>query len=77
MIDTLNAGEGELTEVGGKLEGSKGKNTLTKYFNDEGHEVEAKLEANFGTGFIQTDVTVGEEIKIKALEGKMFEITGR
>jgi|HubBroStandDraft_4_1064222.scaffolds.fasta_scaffold13661_3 hypothetical protein len=77
VIDTLNAGEGELTEVGGKLEGSKGKNTLTKYFNDEGHEVEARLEANFGTGFLQADVTVGEEIKIKALEGKMFEITGR
>jgi hypothetical protein len=79
VIHTLNAGkEGEeLAEVGGKLEGSKGKNTLTKYFNDEGKEVNAFLEANFGTGFIQCDVVVGEEIKIKALEGKMFEITGR
>lgn len=76
VLSTLNAGTGEITEIGGKLEGSKGKNTLTKFFNDAGTEIEAKLESNFGTGFLQSDEVVGEEVKTPALEGKMFEITG-
>jgi hypothetical protein len=77
VVAALNAKEGELTEVGAKFEGEKGKNKLTSYFNDEEKKVEAKLEANFGVGFLQSDQVVGEEVKLKALEEKMFEVTGR
>ncbi len=67
----------EVTELCGKLEGNgKGKNTLTEWENDKGEKVKAILEDNFGTGFVQTAEEVGEEICPKALEGKMFTVTG-
>jgi Trypsin len=79
VIAALSAGKEseELTEIGAKLEGSKGKNTLTQYLNDSKEEVKAVLEANFGTGFTQTAGTLGEEIKTAASESKMFTITNR
>jgi hypothetical protein len=60
--------------ITGALEGKNGKNTLTKYDNDEGNSVECKLEANFGTGFLQAAEIVGEPIHIVSLESKMFTI---
>lgn len=75
-LASLNASSSaDLTEVGGSLESDKkGKNLLTKYFNDEEKEVECKLLSNVGGGFAQSSEAVGEEIKLKALEKKMFEI---
>jgi hypothetical protein len=75
------AGE-EVTELCGKLEGNgKGKNNLQEFENDKGEKVKAILEDNFGTGFLQLAVEVtgestGNEVCAKALEKKMFEITG-
>ena len=79
VIAALSAGKEseELTEIGAKLEGAKGKNTLTKYLNDSKEEVKAVLEANFGTGFTQAAEILGEEIKPAASESKMFTITKR
>lgn len=76
-LSSLEAGEGEITKISGELTGKEGKNTLTKYFNDEGKEVSCKLESEFGTGFKQSAEIVREPIPLEALEGKMFEITGR
>ncbi|MFI4985143.1 MAG: hypothetical protein ACHQAV_04040 [Solirubrobacterales bacterium] len=73
-IASLNAAEGEITEVGDKLEGAKGKNALETYLNDEGKEVKGIIEANFGTGFVQADEAFGEEVKLAAVESKMFEL---
>jgi hypothetical protein len=55
----------------------KGKNTLTKYLNDNGEETEGILEANFGTGYLQASEEVGEAIHFSVLEKKMFLISGR
>jgi hypothetical protein len=60
--------------VTSELLGEKGKNTLTKYDNDEGNQVGCKLEANFGTGFLQAAEVIGEPIHIVSLESKMFTI---
>ncbi|MFI5091262.1 MAG: hypothetical protein ACHP7P_14530 [Terriglobales bacterium] len=69
------ANELEVKAIKAKLEGDKkGKNTLTKYFNDEGKEVECKLLLDIGTGFKQSSVEVGETVLLEALEKKMFTI---
>jgi hypothetical protein len=80
MLSSLNGAgtEGsELTSIKGLLSGKTGKPELTEYLNDGGTIVGAKLEADFGTGFLATDVSVAAEITATALEGKMFVITTR
>src|ERR1700738_910621 len=57
-LSTLEAAEGELSESTGELKGSKGKNNLTEYYNNEGKLVKCILESNFGTGFQQSDEVV-------------------
>lgn len=59
---------GELTGNG------KGKNTFLKDINDTPEEVEGKLEANFGTGFLQASEEVAEPVHLVVLEKKMFSI---
>jgi hypothetical protein len=80
-LSSLNAGSSEaseLTEIGGQLKGSgTGKPSLTTYYNVEGKATKAKLEANFGSGFVEAAEEVEAEFKPKALESKMFVITGR
>jgi hypothetical protein len=66
----------ELTSLKGTLLGSNGKPELTEYLNDGGTIVGAKLESDFGTGFLVSDESVGE-VTATALEGKMFVITTR
>jgi|SRR5580700_5606791 hypothetical protein len=59
----------------GELTGNeKGKNTFLKYVNDTPAEVEGKLEANFGTGFLQASEETAEPVHLVVLEGKMFSI---
>jgi len=79
VLSTLEAGKEseDLTQASGELKGKNGKPTLTEYYNDNGETVKAKLEANFGSGFQEADENVGEKVTLKALEGKMFVITGR
>jgi NAD-dependent DNA ligase len=81
-LASLNAGSGESTElqeIGDVLKGNgKGTPNITTYFNDKGETEKAKLEANTGAGFVEADEEEEEgEVKTKALEGKMFVITGR
>jgi hypothetical protein len=66
----------EVTLATGELTGSKGKNTLTKFDNAEGTgTVECKLESNFGTGFLQSDEVIGEQVHLLALNSGMFKIS--
>jgi hypothetical protein len=44
------------------IKGEKGKQELTKYFNDEEKEVAASLKANFGLGFEAADENVAEAV---------------
>jgi streptogrisin C len=67
----------EYTSLKGKLSGSGGKPELTEYLNDGGTVVGAKLEADFGAGYVTSDESVAEEVTATALEGKMFVIKPR
>jgi hypothetical protein len=58
----------------GVLHGSKGTPELTKYFTDTS-EGEAKLESNFGSGFLAIDVNVAKGGDLHTLEGKSFSVT--
>jgi hypothetical protein len=67
----------DFTELcGSALGDNKGKNTVTKYLEDAGNSAEAKIEANFGTGFHQGAEEV-PEICPEALGGKMFQVLNR
>jgi len=68
-------GEEDQTELSGTLTGNgEGKPTLTTYYNDNKEEVKAKLETNFGTGYKESAEEITGEVKVKALEGKMFKM---
>ncbi|MFI5091748.1 MAG: hypothetical protein ACHP7P_17065, partial [Terriglobales bacterium] len=67
----------DVTKVTGKLESDKkGKNLLTKYYNNEGKLVGCILLSAFGKGleFLQSSEAVGEAVPLEALESKMFTI---
>ncbi|HEX3911829.1 MAG TPA: hypothetical protein VHW67_14120 [Solirubrobacteraceae bacterium] len=49
----------DITESTSEFKGSKGKQTKTKYFNEAGEEVSAKLSANFGLGSESVDFNLG------------------
>jgi hypothetical protein len=67
----------ELTNLAGSLTGNgKGVPALKVFYNDAGEAKEAKLESNFGAGFVQTAEETGS-VSAKALEGEMFVITSR
>src|ERR1700683_4647654 len=75
MLSSLNGAgtEGsELASLSGALGGSGGKPELTEYLNDGGTIVSARLELDFGTEFLQSDVSVQAEVTAMASEGKMF-----
>jgi hypothetical protein len=68
------SGTEQTTLALGALHGSKGVPELTKYFTDTS-EGEAKLESNFGSGFLASDENVEKAADLHALEGKSFTIT--
>jgi hypothetical protein len=81
-FNTENKKETEdFTQLCGELKGNtKGVNKLTKYLNDEGKEVEGKLEDNFGNGFVQSAEEVEEEVCAKILPtslGLMVSVLNR
>jgi hypothetical protein len=69
----------ELTEVGESLTGNgAGIPTFKFYYSDAGVAQEAKLESNFGAGFVRAAEEIGGVIGLTAHEGgPMFVITGR
>jgi hypothetical protein len=69
----------ELTSLSAVLNGNeKGIPTFNVFYNDEGLPRLAKLESNFGAGFVQTaEETGAAPVTTFALEGKMFNITSR
>ena len=81
VISSINAGteSQELTSLSGKLEGSKGKQTISEFINDNGSKVKAKLEAetNKSGEFVASDENVNEELKLAVTGSKMLVITGR
>jgi hypothetical protein len=80
VLSSLNGAgtEGsELTSLRGLIHGTTGRPELTEYLNDGGTIVGAKLELDFGTGFVQSTQTIATEVTATALEGKMFIITTR
>ena len=79
LTTTLKGGEEatELSEGGGDLEGSLGSPNLTSYYNDGGTLVRTSLESDAGLEFVKADENIAGEVVVTALEGKMFEITGR
>jgi hypothetical protein len=80
VISTLKVGaeKEELTTASGKLSGNaKGEQELTEYVNDGGTISKALLLSNAGQGFVLSDEIVAEELKLEALESKMFVISPR
>jgi hypothetical protein len=83
VLSSINPGsigtEGtELISVLGASKGNgKGKPNVTTYYNDGGTAVKAKLETEFGAGFVETDEEVEAEITLLALKTNMFVITSR
>jgi hypothetical protein len=68
---------GDFTEMCTLLSGDKkGKDNVTKYLEDAGNAATAKIELNFGTGFLQGALEV-PEICPEALGGKMFQVLNR
>jgi len=68
----------EYTKLGGVLLGNdEGKPNITVFYNEAGASTKAKLEANFGSGFKESDEEVEEVVTVTALEGKMFTVTSR
>ena len=67
----------EYSSLTGRVLGSQGKPELTEYLNDGGTIVGAKLEVDFGTGFITADLSIEGEVTATALEGKMFVVKPR
>jgi len=68
----------EYTKMSGVLLGNgEGMPNIRVFYNDEGTSTKAKLEANFGAGFKESDEEVEETVMLTALEGKMFVITNR
>jgi hypothetical protein len=68
------SGTEQTTLAFGALHGHLGVPELTKYFTDTS-EGEAKLESNFGSGFLASDENVEKGADLHALEGKSFSIT--
>jgi hypothetical protein len=70
--------ETELTQIGGLLSGSKGKQSIKFFYNDEGKVVEAKLLSSVSGGvFKETNEVVRGEVATPALEQKKFKVTNR
>jgi hypothetical protein len=68
----------ELTQLGYILKGNgAGKPALKEYINDEDKLSNALLLTNFGAGFFESSINIGEEITLTTLESKMFVITSR
>jgi hypothetical protein len=68
----------ELISALGELRGNKkGKPNLTSYYNDGGTAVRAKLEVEFGAGFVETAGEIEAEVTLLALKTNMFVVTNR
>jgi hypothetical protein len=78
-VQTLAGTEGtEYTQLSGVLSGNKeGKPSITVFYNEGGTSTKAKLEANFGTGFKESNEEVEEVVTVTALKGAMFVVTSR
>ena len=80
-ISSISAGteNQELTSVGGKLEGSKGKSTISEFINDTGSKIKAKLEVEINRSgeFLNSAVNINEELILGVLGSKMVVVTGR
>jgi hypothetical protein len=50
----------------------EGKPTRTTYENEKGEVKTAKLEVNYGAGYKEAALEVGEELRLKVEEGKTF-----
>jgi hypothetical protein len=67
----------ELTSLSATLSGNgKGIPTFNVFYNDEALPRLARLESNFGAGFVPTAEETGS-VTTFTLEGKMFNITSR
>jgi hypothetical protein len=67
LLGSVNVAAGtDVTMFTGTLKGEKGKQELTKYFNDEEKEVAASLKANFGLGFEAAAENVAETVTFSA-----------
>jgi hypothetical protein len=67
----------ELTSVGGVVEGSKGKQNISEYFNAGGTKIKAKLEAEAGTGFTAASENVSGTVTLSVLGSQMIVISNR
>jgi hypothetical protein len=78
-VETLAGTETEeYTKLSGVLLGNgEGKPNITVFYNEAGASVRTKLEANFGSGFKESDEEIGETTTSTASEGKMFTVTSR
>jgi hypothetical protein len=68
---TINS---DITSFKYSLTGSKGKPTLTKYYNRAGEMRQATLLLNNGAGFVQADMAIESEPEDKTTE--MIEVMG-
>jgi hypothetical protein len=68
----------ELISALGQLKGNgKGKPNVMTYYNDGGTAVKAKLEAEFGAGFIEAAQEIEAEVTVLSPKTNMFVLTGR
>jgi hypothetical protein len=74
----LSEEEEDLTELGGVLSGTNGKQSIKFFYNDTPESVEAKLLSSVsGAVFKESNEVVVGEVKTKALAGRMFRVTSR
>jgi len=77
VLSSLKASAGEITSVSGVLQDNgEGKPELTRYYNDGGTVVKAKLTVKASGGTAKEGAEeIEEAVTAEAQEGKMFEIT--
>jgi hypothetical protein len=67
----------ELTEPLTEIEGERGRQNVSEYYNDGGTKVKAKLETEAGIGFVASAIDIGPGLGLAVLGSQMIVITNR
>jgi hypothetical protein len=67
----------ELTEPFSAIEGTRGKQTISEYYNDGGTKIPARLTSEAGGGPLASAINIGPELGLAVLGSQMIVITNR
>jgi hypothetical protein len=67
----------ELTEPFSAIEGERGKQAISEYYNDGGTRILAKLTSESGAGPMASAINIGPELGLAVLGSQMIVITNR